>query len=53
MSSARSPSVSTRFFDVVERFLQIEAASGIALLSAAPLLRRISPRTLTETSVYR
>lgn len=35
MSSARSPSVSTGVFDGVERLLQIEATSGIALLSAA------------------
>jgi NhaA family Na+:H+ antiporter len=35
MSSARSPSVAARVFDALERFLHIEAVSGIVLLAAA------------------
>lgn len=35
MSSARSPTVAARVFDAFERFLHIEAISGIVLLSAA------------------
>jgi NhaA family Na+:H+ antiporter len=45
MSSARSPSVTARVADVVERFLHIEAVSGIILLiaAAAALLWANSP----------
>jgi Na+:H+ antiporter, NhaA family len=45
VSSARSPSVATRFADAVERFLHIEAVSGIVLLfaAAAALLWANSP----------
>ena len=35
MSSARSFSVASRVFDAFERFLRIEAISGIVLLTAA------------------
>ena len=55
-ASARSPSVAARVFDAFERFLHIEAISGIVLLTAAiaALLWANSPLpTLTRASGMR